>query len=76
MEAFALTKVKGNKKSHCSFPFHFLFNFFFIMETKVLGHQSSTSIGALILGWQWCTLKGWTLHNHVWIDASVEKGII
>ena len=56
--------------------FGFLFTFSFIMEMKVFGQQSSTSIGALIVGRQWCTLRGWTLHKHIQTNVSVEKGII
>ena len=75
--SFCFHQSKGQPKvSLFLFHFHFLFTFSFIMEMQVLGQQSSTSIGALILGRQWCTLRGWTLHSHVRTNVSVEKVII
>ena len=73
---FLFDQSKGQQKSVIDlFHFCFLFTFLFIMEMEILGQQSSISIGALILGRQWCTLMRCTLHNHVWARHSVEKNI-
>ena len=76
MEAFALTKVKGNKKCLCTFPFSFLVYVFLHYGDEVLGQQSSTSIGALILGQQWCTLRVGLFVTTYGLMWYIEKGII